>query len=94
MRGHYPAVRREISSVDSFAHRHWPECAALVRSSPMEPSIYEYPDVFRRAHLESPGEIPAEVVFLQKVWDHHRKRPARRILDIAWATAPRPIAGG
>ncbi|MGA3228721.1 MAG: class I SAM-dependent methyltransferase [Candidatus Binatus sp.] len=61
----------------------------------MEPSIYEYPDVFRRAHLESPGEIPAEVVFLQQVWKRHRKRPVRRILDIACGDSPhgRLLAG-
>jgi SAM-dependent methyltransferase len=54
----------------------------------MEPSIYEYPEVFRRAHLESPGEIPAEVVFLQQVWNRHRKSPTRRILDIACGDSP------
>ncbi|MGA9725447.1 MAG: class I SAM-dependent methyltransferase [Candidatus Binatus sp.] len=54
----------------------------------MKPSIYEYPDVFRRAHLESPGEIPAEVVFLQQVWNRHRKSPTRRILDIACGDSP------
>ena len=54
----------------------------------MEPSIYEYPDVFRRAHLESPGEIPAEVVFLQQVWKRHRKSPTRRVLDIACGDSP------
>ena len=88
MSGHYPAVRREISSVDL-------KCAPSVRSSPMEPSIYEYPDVFRRAHLESPGEIPAEVVFLQQVWKRHRKSPTRRILDIACGDSPhgRLLAG-
>ena len=61
----------------------------------MEPSIYEYPDVFRRAHLESPGEIPAEVVFLQQVWKRHRKNPTRRILDIACGDSPhgRLLAG-
>ena len=61
----------------------------------MEPSIYEYPDVFRRAHLESPGEIPAEVVFLQQVWERHRKLPTRRILDIACGDSPhgRLLAG-
>src|SRR5271157_391908 len=88
MSGHYPAVRRETSSLNSSAHRHWPRSAALVRSSPMEPSIYEYPDVFRRAHLESPGEIPAEVVFLQQVWKRHRKSRTRRILDIACGDSP------
>jgi len=61
----------------------------------MEPSIYEYPDVFRRAHLESPGEIPAEVVFLQQVWKRHRKSPTHRILDIACGDSPhgRLLAG-
>ena len=95
MRGHYPAVRREISSLDPRAHRHWPECAPSVRSSPMEPSIYEYPDVFRHAHLESLGEIPAEVLFLQQVWKRHRKNQTRRILDIACGDSPhgRLLAG-
>jgi SAM-dependent methyltransferase len=61
----------------------------------MEPSIYKYPDIFRRAHLESPGEIPAEVVFLQQVWKRHRKTPTRRILDIACGDSPhgRLLAG-
>ena len=61
----------------------------------MEPSIYQYPDVFRRAHLESPGEIPAEVVFLQQIWNRHRKSPTRRILDIACGDSPhgRLLAG-
>ena len=88
MRGHYPAVRRKISSVRF-------KCAPSVRSSPMEPSIYEYPDIFRRAHLESPGEIPAEVVFLQQVWNRHRRSPTRRILDIACGDSPhgRLLAG-
>jgi len=61
----------------------------------MEPSIYQYPHIFRRAHLESPGEIPAEVVFLQEVWRQHRKRPTRRVLDIACGDSPhgRLLAG-
>ncbi len=61
----------------------------------MEPSIYEYPDVFRRAHMESPGEIPAEVIFLQQVWKRHRKRPTHRVLDIACGDSPhgRLLAG-
>jgi SAM-dependent methyltransferase len=61
----------------------------------MEPSIYEYPDIFRRAHLESPGEIPAEVVFLQQVWKRHRNSPTHRILDIACGDSPhgRLLAG-
>src|SRR5258708_25765394 len=71
----YHAYAREISSLDSAPIR-------PVRSSPMEPSIYKYPDIFRRAHLESPGEIPAEVAFLQQAWRRHRKSPVRRVLDI------------
>ena len=61
----------------------------------MEPSIYQYPDIFRRAHLESPGEIPAETIFLQQVWKRHRKSPVRRILDIASGDSPhgRLLAG-
>ncbi|MGH7925862.1 MAG: class I SAM-dependent methyltransferase [Candidatus Binatus sp.] len=88
MSGHYPAVGRRISSVDSRAR-------GLLRSSPMEPSIYEYPEVFRRAHMESPGEIPAEVVFLQQVWKRHRKSATRRVLDIACGDSPhgRLLAG-
>jgi SAM-dependent methyltransferase len=54
----------------------------------MEPSIYKYPDIFRRAHLERPGEIAAEVTFLEQVWKHHRKLPTRRILDIASGDSP------
>jgi SAM-dependent methyltransferase len=61
----------------------------------MEPSIYQYPDIFRRAHLERPGEIPAEAIFLQQVWARHRKRPVRRVLDIASGDSPhgRLLAG-
>src|ERR1700746_889986 len=61
----------------------------------MEPSIYKYPDIFRRAHLESPGEIPAEVAFLKQVWKRHRKPPTRRVLDIACGDSPhgRILAG-
>jgi SAM-dependent methyltransferase len=54
----------------------------------MEPSIYDYPDIFRRAHLESPGEIPAEVIFMRRIWKRHLKRPVRRILDIAAGDSP------
>lgn len=61
----------------------------------MEPSIYQYPDIFRRAHMESPGEIPAEVLFMQQVWKRHRKRATRRILDLACGDSPhgRLLAG-
>ena len=54
----------------------------------MTPSIYLYPDIFRRTHLESPGEIPAETIFLQEVWKRHRKGRTRRILDIACGDSP------
>jgi SAM-dependent methyltransferase len=54
----------------------------------MEPSIYQFPDIFRRTHLESPGEIPAEVIFLQQVWKRHRKSPTRRILDVGCGDSP------
>ena len=54
----------------------------------MEPSIYLYPDIFRRTHLESPGEIPAEVIFLQQVWKRHRKERTHRILDVACGDSP------
>jgi SAM-dependent methyltransferase len=61
----------------------------------MEPSIYQFPDIFRRAHLESPGEIPAEVIFLRQIWERHSKRPVRRILDVASGDSPhgRLLAG-
>jgi len=59
-----------------------------VSSSPMEPSIYDYPEIFRHAHMESPGEIPAEVEFLKQVWARHLKRPVRRVLDIGCGDSP------
>jgi SAM-dependent methyltransferase len=57
----------------------------------MEPSIYQYPDVFRRAHMESPGEIPAEVAFLKQVWGRHMNRPVRRVLEIGCGDSPHGI---
>ncbi len=39
----------------------------------MEPSIYEYPAIFRRVHMEKPSEIGAEVDFMRKVWRRHLK---------------------
>jgi SAM-dependent methyltransferase len=54
----------------------------------MEPSIYLYPDVFRRTHLESPGEIPAETIFMQQIWKRHRKGRTCRILDVACGDSP------
>jgi SAM-dependent methyltransferase len=54
----------------------------------MEPSVYEYPSIFRRVHMEKPGEIEEETEFLKKVWLHHLKKPARRALDIASGDSP------
>ncbi len=68
--------------------RGWLEMGPCVRSSAMEPSIYQYPDIFRCAHLERPVEIPAEVVFLERVWKRHRNSPTRRVLDIACGDSP------
>jgi SAM-dependent methyltransferase len=54
----------------------------------MELSIYQFPDIFRRVHLEEPGDIEQEVVFLKKVWQRHLRRPVRRLLDIACGNSP------
>ena len=54
----------------------------------MEPSVYEYPSIFRRVHMEKPGEIEEETAFLKKVWRHHLKKPVRRGLDIASGNSP------
>jgi len=54
----------------------------------MDPSIYQFPDIFRCVHMEAPGDIAREVRFLQEVWRHHLKRPVRRVLDIACGNSP------
>jgi SAM-dependent methyltransferase len=54
----------------------------------MERSIYEFPDIFRRVHMEEPGDIEREVRFLQQVWRRHSRRPVRRALDIACGNSP------
>lgn len=54
----------------------------------MERSIYEFPAIFRRVHMERPGEIEAEAAFMRAVWERHRKRPVRRVLDIASGNSP------
>jgi SAM-dependent methyltransferase len=54
----------------------------------MEPSIYQYPDIFRRVHMEQPGEIEREVQFLREVWARHLRRRVRRVLDIACGNSP------
>jgi SAM-dependent methyltransferase len=54
----------------------------------MEPSVYEYPSIFRRVHMEKSGEIEEETEFLKKVWRRHLKKPVRRALDIASGNSP------
>jgi SAM-dependent methyltransferase len=54
----------------------------------MEPSIYRYPDIFRRVHMEAPGEIEHETEFLLRVWKRHLKKPVRRALDLASGNSP------
>ena len=54
----------------------------------MESSIYEYPAIFRRVHIEKPAEIGAEVDFMRKVWRRHLRRPVRRVLDVACGDSP------
>ena len=54
----------------------------------MEPSIYQFPDIFRRVHMERPGEIEEETAFLQEVWRRHYRRPVRRVLDLACGNSP------
>jgi SAM-dependent methyltransferase len=57
-------------------------------SNTMEPSIYQFPDIFRRVHMEAPGDIEREVRFLEEVWRRHLKRPVRRVLDVASGNSP------
>ncbi len=54
----------------------------------MEHSIYEFPDIFRRVHMEEPREIAEEVRFLRRVWRKHLDRPMRRVLDLACGNSP------
>jgi SAM-dependent methyltransferase len=51
-------------------------------------SIYEFPEIFRRVHMEEPAEISREVDFLKRVWRRHLKRPVRRVLDVACGDSP------
>lgn len=57
----------------------------------MEPSIYKYPAIFRRVHMERPGEIAAEVAFLKELWRRHLRRPVRRVLDVACGDSPHGV---
>ena len=54
----------------------------------MEPSIYDFPDIFRRVHMERPGEIDEEVSFLSEVWRRHYPRRVKRVIDIASGNSP------
>ncbi len=53
-----------------------------------EPSIYRYPAIFRRVHMEDAREIAEEVRFLRRVWRRHLDRPVRRVLDVASGNSP------
>jgi SAM-dependent methyltransferase len=54
----------------------------------MDRSIYEFPAIFRRVHMEEPHEIEDEVRFLRKVWRRHLRSGVRRVLDIAAGNSP------
>ena len=54
----------------------------------MEHSIYEFPHIFRRVHMEEPREIAEEVRFLRRIWRKHLDRDVRRVLDIACGNSP------
>jgi SAM-dependent methyltransferase len=54
----------------------------------MEQSIYEFPDIFRRVHMERPGEIEEETKFLQEVWRRHYRKPVKRVMDLACGNSP------
>ena len=54
----------------------------------MEHSIYEFPDVFRRVHMEEPREIAEEVRFLRRIWRKHLDCDVRRVLDVACGNSP------
>jgi SAM-dependent methyltransferase len=60
--------------------------AAKLRAK--ERSIYEFPAIFRRVHMERPGEIEAEAGFMREVWRRHRRAPVRRLLDIGCGDSP------
>jgi SAM-dependent methyltransferase len=54
----------------------------------MEHSIYEFPHIFRRVHMEEPREIAEEVAFLRRIWRKHLDRAVRRVLDLACGNSP------
>ena len=54
----------------------------------MARSIYEFPEIFRRVHMEGPDDIRQETRFLTQVWEIHLKRRVRRALDVACGNSP------
>ena len=40
--------------------------AGMLSCASMEPSVYEYPSIFRRVHMEKPGEIEEETDIPEK----------------------------
>ena len=54
----------------------------------MEHSIYEFPHIFRRVHMEEPREIAEEVRFLRRIWRKHLDRDVHRVLDVACGNSP------
>jgi SAM-dependent methyltransferase len=91
---HRPKIR---AGSDSNDHSTDTGCTVPLRSPQrlfiaklrrMEPSIYQFPDIFRRVHMERPGEIEEEAAFLREVWRRHSARPVRRIVDIASGNSP------
>jgi SAM-dependent methyltransferase len=54
----------------------------------MDRSIYEFPAIFRRVHMEEPHEIADEVRFLREVWKRHLRGRVRRVLDVAAGNSP------
>ena len=61
---------------------------AIAKLLRMEPSIYEFPGIFRRVHMERPGEIEQEIAFLREIWRRHYRRPVKRVLDLACGNSP------
>ncbi len=53
-----------------------------------ETSIYRYPAIFRRVHMENAREIAQEVRFLRRIWRRHFDRPVMRVLDVASGNSP------
>ena len=54
----------------------------------MEHSVYEFPHIFRRVHMEEPGEIAEEVRFLRRIWRKHLDLEVHRVLDLACGNSP------